>query len=81
MSSLNDDSTRSISLNEHEDNVLEVFKRIRKNNVNRLIIAHINYNTLNNKFESLKLLVKDNIDILVITETKLDDSCALPFRI
>ena len=34
----------------------------------------MNINTLENKFEALKLIVKDKLDILVLVETKLDDS-------
>ena len=37
-------------------------------------IAHLNINFLYNKFEGLKLLVQDKIDILVLSETKLDDT-------
>ena len=47
-------------------------------NANRLVIAHLNINSIRNKFESLKLLVIDNIDILVISETKIDDSFPTP---
>ena len=37
-------------------------------------IAHLNINFLYNKFEGLKLLVQNKIDILVLSETKLDDT-------
>ena len=40
----------------------------------RLIFAHININSIRNKFEDLKLLIQDKVDILVATETKLDDT-------
>ena len=46
----------------------------RKCNINRLIIGQLNINFLINKFESLVLQVKGNTDILVVTETKLDNS-------
>ena len=39
-----------------------------------MVIGHLNINSLRNKFESLKLLVRGNIDILVITESKLDNT-------
>ena len=42
-------------------------------NVNRLIIGHINSNSLRNKFEMLKDCIKGNIDILLISETKLGE--------
>ena len=37
-------------------------------------IAHLNINFIYHKFEALKSFVWDNVDILVISETKLDDS-------
>ena len=52
----------------------KTLKRIRVSNVNRLIIGHLNINSLRNKFEALKLIVKGNLDILIITESKLDET-------
>ena len=49
-------------------------KSLRQINLNRVIIAHININSLANKFDQLKLLVQTNIDILIVGETKLDDT-------
>ena len=49
-------------------------KRIRVSNVNRLIIGQLNINSLRNKFEYLKAVILGNIDILILSETKLDDS-------
>ena len=43
-------------------------------NKNRLILAHLNINSLRHKFDALKLNVRDRVDILVITETKIDVS-------
>ena len=45
---------------------------LRNKNPDRLIISHLNVNSLRNKFEFLVPLVKDNIDILMLSETKLD---------
>ena len=47
---------------------------IRKNNLNKLIFAHLNVNSVQNKLDSLAHIIKDNIDILMISETKADDS-------
>ena len=55
-------------------NPVNILKKIKLSNVNRLVIGHININSLRNKFESLKMLIIGNIDILVITESKLDES-------
>ena len=48
-------------------------KALRVKNVNKLIIAHSNINSLRNKFEFLISLIKDKIDFLMISETKLDE--------
>ena len=47
---------------------------IRKRNINRLIIGQLNINSLRHKFGSLVQQVTGNIDILMISETKLDNS-------
>ena len=51
-----------------------VLKALRLKNVNKLIIAHLNINSLRDKFEFLIFQTKDNIDVLMISETKLDQS-------
>ena len=43
-------------------------------NRNRLVIAHLNINSSRSKFENLVDQVPDNIEILMILKTKLDDS-------
>ena len=47
-------------------------KNIRINNMKNVIIGQLNINSIRNKFESLAELMRGNLDILVITETKLD---------
>ena len=47
---------------------------IRKGNLNKLIFAHLNINSIGNESDSLADIIKDNIDILMISETKVDDS-------
>ena len=49
-------------------------KNIRLKNVNNIIIPQININSIRNKFELLSHYVSGDIDILIITETKLDKS-------
>ena len=49
-------------------------KNIRLRNVNNIIIAQININSIRNKFDLLSHYVCGNIDIFIITETKLDKS-------
>ena len=52
----------------------EELDRLKINNLNRIIFGHININSIRNKFEDLKYMVKNKIDILLISETKIDDS-------
>ena len=47
-------------------------KGIRMKNLRGLIIAYLNFNSLRNKFESLKFLIGTNVDVLVIAEMKLN---------
>ena len=49
-------------------------RALRKKNLNKLIIAHLNVNSLRNKLEFLKEQIQDNIDILMISETKIGAS-------
>ena len=65
---LSEDST-----NDQHDTILRLLE-FRKKNPNKLIIANLNVNSIPNKFEQLKVLVQDKVDILVITESKLDSS-------
>ena len=49
-------------------------KFIRIDNLNKLIIAHLNINSIRNKFDFLVNKIEGNVDILMISETKLDES-------
>ena len=95
ISSLNynslNDNVSNLCNKENEDDPLQILKKLKIKNLNRLIIGQLNINSIRNKFESLKLLIKGNIDILIITESKLDNTFplqqfaiegySLPFRL
>ena len=49
----------------------------RSRNPNRIFIAHLSINSLRNKFEILKETITNKVDILLISETKLDSSFPL----
>ena len=49
-------------------------KALKTKNSKRLVFGNLNINTINNKFEQLKYITKNNIDVLIVTETKLDSS-------
>ena len=48
---------------------MEILKNLKLKNVNRLVVGQLNINSISGKFDLLKEVIKDNIDILVITET------------
>ena len=41
--------------------------------MNKLIFAHLNIKSISNKFEELISQVKGTVDVLIISETKIDD--------
>ena len=49
---------------------IDVLNKIHKKNPNCIIIAHLNINSIRNKFEMLKEVMGDKIDILLISEKK-----------
>jgi hypothetical protein len=57
----------------NSENVVSL-KQIRRKNINRIIFAYLNINSLRNKFDFLVDQCKGNVDVLMISETKLDSS-------
>ena len=57
-----------------DGDLLSKLQNYREKNKQRLIFATLNLNSIRYKFEELKLLVLDNIDVLVVNETKLDST-------
>ena len=49
-------------------------KKLRNQNRSRIIIGHLNINFIRNKFESLVRFVGSNLNTLMISETKIDDT-------
>ncbi len=47
---------------------------LRVQNVGNIVIAHLNINSLRNKFDKLVEIIFGNVDILIIGETKLDST-------
>ena len=50
---------------------------MRMKHLNNLIIAHLNINSLRNKFEFLVEFIRGKVDIIMISETKIDESFPL----
>ena len=64
----------SVTPEKTNSDVYSNLENIRKNNSKKIIIAHLKINSIRNKFDFLADIVKDNIDILMAPESKLDDS-------
>ena len=56
------------------DNSHSVLNNLRINNLNRIIFAHININSIRNKFDMLADMIAGKVDILLVTETKIDET-------
>ena len=54
--------------------VSHVLKQIRVENINRVIIGHLNVNFFAMKLDAIKTIIPGNVDIMVFGETKLNDS-------
>ena len=59
--------------NSLQDDML-VLKNLRVSYPNNIIIGHLNVNSICNKFEMLSLSVAQYVDILMLSETKLDST-------
>ena len=64
----------NVSLVEETNNPAMILTELKSKNSERPVIAHLNINSISSKFEPLCSMVKDSIDFLVITESKLDDT-------
>ena len=52
----------------------DLLKKRKISNPNNLIIGHLNINSIRYKYECLNDIIDKNVDILLISETKLNDS-------
>lgn len=58
-----------------ENSLFPEIRNVRAKNVRNIILAHININSLRHKFSEISIMLHEKmIDILVISEAKLDDS-------
>ena len=66
--------SKHIDITDSPDIANTILKNLRLENVNHLIYAQLNINSIKNKFESWKEIASTNVDILLICETKQDSS-------
>ena len=62
----------------HDKDAHSILNELRGRNVNRIIIAHLNINSIRNKFDVLAELITRKIDILLISETRINESFPSP---
>ena len=74
MNELNIESTPTESKEIMDKSSHILSQNLRGKKEDNVIIAHLNINFLHNKFEPLAKLVQGKIDILIISETKIDES-------
>ena len=68
------DEEMNDSFPEANDDPSTILKKLRISNVERIIIGHLNINSIRNKLEALSAIVTGNLDILLISETKIDNT-------
>ena len=56
-----------------DDPSFSTLKYVRRKNLRRIIFAHLNINSLRNKFDALVDQIKGNVGILVMSKTKVDE--------
>ena len=50
-------------------------QEIKSKSPDKLIMGQLNINSIQNNFDALSIIVKNNAGILMTSETKLEDSC------
>ena len=75
LSSLDSSQNTYVDENKNEDsNHFNALKSIQISFINQLIISQFNINSLHNKLDVLSYIVRGKLDILVVTESKIDES-------
>ena len=63
-----------MSINDVLPHCITEIKNLRLRNINKVIFANLNINSLPNKFDQLREIVLIYANVLVVTEAKLDDT-------
>ena len=62
------------SSNSKQANFRSGLNSLRQDNLDKLIFAHLNINSISNKFNYFSEQIRGNADILIVSETKVGDS-------
>ena len=68
------DTDISKYLSTAEIDISQILKGLRLSNPKNVILSYLNVNSIRNKFENLREIIKQNVDVLAVAETKIDAS-------
>ena len=66
--------TKKVSVDSVTTNAKIGLRKMKIQFPKNLIIAHLNINSIRNIFDSISFMIENNVAILLISETRLDDS-------
>ena len=61
-------------LNTMQENPIDSIRQLKLSNPHKIILGHLNINSLRNKFESIADVIQGTFDIFLLSETKIDES-------
>ena len=70
-----------------QENSIDSMRNLKLSNPHKIILGHLNVNSLRNKLESVADVIQGTFDIFILSETKIDESfpdkqfCLNNFRI
>ena len=70
-------STKNLSINSccsDQESPQELLQSLRLKNADRIIVGHLNINSIRKKIDLLGDIIQDKVDILLVSETKINDS-------
>ena len=78
-----DMSTQDLASNDsvltsNEESPQMFLQSLRLKNIDRILIGHLNINSIPNKIEHLNYIVRDRADIFLVSETKIDKVFQMP---
>ena len=57
-----------------QENPIDSIRKLKLSNPHRIILGHLNVNSLRNKFESVVDVVQGTLGSFLLSETKIDES-------
>ena len=57
-----------------QENPIDSIRQLKLSNPHKIILGHLNINSLRNKFESIADVIQGTFDIFILSETKIDES-------